>query len=104
MLMFGTTENRKIDLCVQGNHGDRPGRPPAPSLSACFLHAVHFLKILVAKPLQNAYTFAHAQRQNICVQGANIEDRRAVTPVTGQFCVPVRFACVVVGETIAIPL
>ena len=43
--MFETMKNRKINLCVQGNHGDRPGRQPAPSLSACFLHAVRLLKI-----------------------------------------------------------
>ena len=32
-----------------------------------------------------------ATEKNICVQGANFEDRPAVTPVTGQFCVPCAF-------------
>ena len=44
--------------------------PSTSTLIICmFLHAVHFLKIWVAKPLQTAYTFAHAQRKIFAFKG-----------------------------------
>ena len=42
--------------------------------------------------------------ENIRAQGKYFEKEGGVKPVTGPLCAPVRFACITVGKTIAIPL
>ena len=64
-----------------------------------------FGKFPIAKPLVNAYVLRPAQRKkHIRAQGKDFEKEGEVKPVTGPICAPVRFACITVGKTIAIPL
>ena len=42
--------------------------------------------------------------KNIRAQGKDFEKEGEVKPVTGPICASVRFACITVGKTIAIPL
>ena len=102
MLMFGTMEIEKLIYAFKATMVTGRAVHQHPH----YLHVLCMLCIFenfgcktIAKCL---YFYTRATKK--CVQGANFEDRRAVTPVTGQICVPVRFACVVVGKTIAIPL